>query len=141
MNKMEDELAELKERMSQMSDSELLRIVGPDRNDYVEEAIEFAARELETRNIPFEKQPRNAAQEPASTDDESAEDSAVFLAIPPCDVCRGAMRLGLLFADKEVTMLFQDSEHGEEERFVQAYACSVCGEVRLVVDFQTDIEH
>jgi hypothetical protein len=136
---MEDESAELKERMSQMSDGELLRIVGPDRNDYVEEAIELAAHELRIRNIPFEQQPRSAAQEPASTGDESAEDSAV--AIPPCDVCRGAMRPGLLFADKEVTMLFQDSEDGEEERFVQAFACSLCGEVRLVVDFQTEIEH
>ena len=136
---MEDELAELKERISQMSDGELLRIVGPDRNDYVEEAIEFAARELEVRNIPFEKQPRSAAQEPVITGDEPVEEAAV--AIPPCDVCRGAMRPGLLFTDKEVTMLFQDGEGNEEERFVQAFACSVCGEVRLVVDFQTDIEH
>src|ERR1044072_3192712 len=109
---MEDESAELKERMSQMTDSELLRIVGPDRNDYVEEAIEFAASELKIRNIPFEKQPRSAAQEPVNTDDELVEDSAT--AIAPCDVCRGAMRPGLLFADKEVTMLFQDSEQGEE---------------------------
>jgi hypothetical protein len=139
MNKMEDESAELKERISQMSDGELLRIVGPDRNDYVEEAIEFAARELRVRNVPFEKQQRSAPQEPASTDDESVEESAV--AIAPCDVCRGAMRPGILFADKEVTMLFQDSEQGEEERFVQAFACSICGEVRLVVDFHTEIEH
>lgn len=138
-DEMEDESAELKERISQMSDGELLRIVGPDRNDYVEEAVEFAAHELRIRNIPFEQQPRGAAQEPAGTDDESTEDSAV--AIPPCDVCRGAMRPGLLFADKEVTMLFQDSEQGEEERFVQAFACGMCGEVRLVVDFQTEIEH
>jgi hypothetical protein len=135
MNKMEDESAELKERMSQMSDGELLRIVGPDRNDYVEEAIGFAARELKIRNIPFEEQSRGAAQTPATSDDEAVEDSAV--AIPPCDVCRGAMRRGLLFTDKEVTMLFQDNE---EERFVQAFACSICGEVRLVIDFQTDIE-
>ena len=135
---MEEESAELKERISQMSDSELLRIVGPDRSDYVEEAIKFAASELKTRNIPFEDQPRIATQTPATSDDESTEDSAV--AIPPCDVCRGAMRPGLLFADKEVTMLFQDSEQGDEERFVQAFACSICGEVRLVVDFQTDIE-
>src|ERR1051325_5759301 len=111
---MEDESAELKERVSQMSDGELLRIVGPDRNDYVEEAIEFAARELKIRNIPFEKQPRSAAQEPARADDESVGEAAV--AIPPCDVCRGAMRPGLLFTDKEVTMLFQDGEDGEEER-------------------------
>ena len=52
MNKMEDESAELKERISQMSDSELLRIVGPDRNDYVEEAIEFAAQRVENSQHP-----------------------------------------------------------------------------------------
>lgn len=132
---MEDESAELKERISQMSDGELLRIVGPDRNDYVEEAVDFAAQELRVRNIPFEAQPRAAGEASATSNDESSEHEATV--IPPCDVCRGAMRSGLLFADKEVTMLFQDTE---EERFVQALACSTCGEVRLVVDFQTDIE-
>lgn len=133
---MEDELAELKERISQMSDGELIRIVGPDRNDYVEEAVEFAARELKTRSIPFEQQPRSTAPEPTGTDEESAGVAAN--AVPPCDVCGGAMRPGVLFTDKEMSILFQDNE---EERFVQALACSRCGEVRLVVDFQTDVEN
>jgi hypothetical protein len=132
---MEDELDELKEKISQMSDGELLRIVGPDHNDYVEEAVDFAAQELRTRNIPFEEQPRAEGEANATPSNESSQPDVVI--IPPCDVCRGPMRSGLLFADKEVTMLFQDKE---EERFVQAFACSNCGEVRLVVDFQTDIE-
>lgn len=138
---MDNESDELRERISQMSDGELLRIVGPDRNDYVEEAIEFAVRELRIRNIPFEQQPRSttpaitSADETVSTDDESMGGEVEV--VQPCDVCRGPMRAGTLFADGEVTMLFQDTE---EERFVRAFACSNCGEVRLVVDFQTDIE-
>jgi len=131
---MEDESAELKDRISQMSDGELLRIVGPDRDDYVEEAIRYATRELKIRNIPFEEPPSAASSED-TRDDESAEASVIV--IPPCDACGGAMRSGWLIADKELTIFLPDSD---EERFVRALACSVCGEMRLVVDFQTDIE-
>lgn len=47
------------------------------------------------------------------------------------------MRSGLLFADKELTILFSDKN---EERFIQAFACTACGDVRLVVDLETDVE-
>ena len=132
---MEDESEELKDRISQMSDGELLRIVGPDRDDYVEEAIQFAVRELKIRNIPFEEPKRSAAQTPDVEDDESEQAQAIV--IPPCDACGGPMRSGWLVADRELTIFLPDND---EERFVQALACSVCGEMRLVVDFQTDVE-
>lgn len=134
---MNNESDELRERISQMSDGELLRIVGPDRSDYVEEAVDFAVSELRIRNIPFEKQSRNTAPAPIGADETNDEPAGRAEAVPPCDVCGGPMRAGLLFADNEVTMMFQDSE---EERFVRALACGNCGEVRLIVDFQTDIE-
>ena len=129
---MEDESAELKERISQMSDNELLRIVGPDRSDYVEEAIGFATQELRIRNIPFDEQSKASA---SADDEEPVEHSAII--IPPCDICGGAMRAGSLIADNELTIFFPDSD---EERFVQAFACGNCGQVRLVVDFETDVD-
>jgi len=51
----DDELNELKDRISQMSDRELLRIVEVEYGDYRDEAIEFAEAELGKRSIPFEK--------------------------------------------------------------------------------------
>ena len=55
----------------------------------------------------------------------------------PCGNCGGVMRSGLLFADKELTMLFNDDN---EERFVQAFACMACGAVRLAIDLETEVE-
>jgi len=130
---MGDESAELKEKISQMSDGELLRIVGPDRGDYIEEAIGYAIRELRIRNIPFDESP--PSREQARDDDESLETTP--FEIPPCEACGGAMRSGSLIADKELTIFLPDND---EERFVQAFACGTCGKLRLVVDFETDVE-
>lgn len=127
---MDEELSELKDRISQMSDDELLRIVEVDYDDYRKEAIQFAEEELGKRSLSFEK-PAPGAGEAEDTDSMSAENNA------PCGNCGGTMRSGLLFADKELTILFGDNN---EERFVQAYACTLCGDVRLVVDLQTDVE-
>ena len=132
---MGDESAELKEKISQMSDGELLRIVGPDRSDYIEEAIGYAIRELRIRNIPFDESPTGAKQAGDEDDDESLE--AQPFEIPPCEACGGAMRSGSLIADKELTIFLPDND---EERFVQAFACGTCGKLRLVVDFETDVE-
>lgn len=132
---MGDESEELKDRISQMSDGELLRIVGPDRNDYVEEAIGYAVRELKIRNIPFDEEPLNAARASDLEDDESAEESESEM--PTCDVCGGELREGWLMTERELTIFFPESD---EERFIRALACKDCGELRLVVDFQTDVQ-
>jgi hypothetical protein len=127
---MDDELNELKDRISQMSDLELLRIVEVEYADYRKEAIEFAEAELGKRSIPFEK--------PESPDEaEDSESMAPVEVNVPCGKCGELMRSGLLFADKELTILFSDSN---EERFVQAFVCTACGDVRLVVDLETDVE-
>ena len=126
---LDEELNELKDRISQMSDRELLQIVEVEYADYRKEALEFAEGELAKRSIPFEK-PELAADE----DDDSMAPSGNNA---PCGNCGGAMRPGLLFADKELTILFADDN---EERFVQAFACTACGDVRLTVDLETDVE-
>jgi len=129
----DEELNELRERLSQMSDRELLRIVEEEYADYRREAIEFAEQELTKRNVPFESPELDE-------DDDDGDVDAASRAIESnisCNNCGGKMRAGLLFADKELTILFQDNN---EERFLQVLACTSCGEVRLIVDLVTDVE-
>ena len=129
---MEDEIIKLKERIRGMSNEELLKIVTVERRDYRREAVDLATRELQSRGVPYE--PADDIE-----DDDEGDGSEVFLSdnLPPCHLCGGAMRFGQLFADKELTIFFPDDE---EDRFVQAIACSKCGQVRLIVDLETDIE-
>ena len=127
----DDELNELKDRISQMSDRELLQIAEVEYADYRKEAIEFAEVELTKRSIPFEKPELDA--------DEDEEDDSIgpIERTQPCGNCGAQMRSGLLFADKELTILFSDSN---EERFVHAFCCTACGDVRLTVDLETEVE-
>ncbi len=128
---LDDELNELKDRISQMSDRELLQIVEVDNADYRKEALEFAEAELAKRMIPFEK--------PALDADEAEDNDSIVPARRDvaCGNCGGVMRPGLLFSEKELTILFADNN---EERFVQAYVCTACGDVRLTVDLETEVE-
>ena len=130
----DDELSELKDRIAQMSDRELLQIVEVEYADYRKEALEFAEVELAKRSIPFETPELDEPDEDATDDDDSMAPAESDV---PCGSCGGAMRSGLLFADKELTILFSDSN---EERFVNAFACTACGDVRLTVDLKTDVE-
>ena len=118
-----------------LSTEELLRMVGKDRREYRPEAVEFAKAELDARR----------ATEGAD-DDDDADDEETFShngspgsLVPavdsqPCNICGGAMRRGALFADREITVYF------EEERFVEVLVCSACGDVRMVVDLDTDVQ-
>jgi hypothetical protein len=128
----DDEWNEVKERLSQMSDRELLRIVEEEYDDYRREAIEFAEQELTKRNVPFERPELDE-----DDDDNVGVDSGPSKSNVSCNNCGGKMRAGLLFADKELTVLFHDNN---EERFVQVLACTSCGDVKLSVDLFTDVE-
>ena len=131
---MDEELKVLRDRISQMSDDELLQIVEVEYDDYRKEALEFAMAELEKRSIPYE--------EPGLDEGNEAETEESDLTVPaagslPCDACGGAMRVGTFYADKELSIFFPDKQ---EERFIQALACSNCGSLKLFVDFNTDVE-
>jgi hypothetical protein len=131
----DEELDELADRISQMSDRELLRIVEVEYNDYRAEALEFAKAELRKRSIPFEEPVPELDEGEQESEDTDSTDP--IRNIGPCPECGGVMRSGLLFADKELTMLFNDDN---EERFVQAFACKACGAVRLALDLKTEVE-
>jgi hypothetical protein len=131
----DEQLAELKERISQMSDSELLQLVEVEYNDYREEAIEFAKAELTKRYVPFGAPSPDQIEDDPDDDEDGSVVSAQEGA--PCNACGGVTRYGLLFSEKELTILFSDNS---EERFVKAFACRSCGNVELVVDFDTEVE-
>ena len=126
----DDEVNQLKERISQMSDYELRQMVEVDYGDYRPEALEFAKSELAQRRVSFE------IPEIKDAGDENDEQEPEWADIP-CGNCGEAMRAGLLFSDKELTIVFTDNN---EERFVQAFACTSCGVVRLAVDLDTEVE-
>ncbi len=131
---MEDETRELKERITSMSNEELLKIVTVERNDYRREAIDFATSELQTRGVRFD-----AGADIEDDDEESDPPDAMISgkSLLPCELCGGAMRVGQMFADRELTIFFPDED---EERFIQAIACNDCGHLKLLVDFETEIE-
>jgi hypothetical protein len=118
----------LKERFSQMSDEELLKIVCEDYEDYHETALQVAEAELNIRGIYLEDEKDDGIfQQENTSRDETAT----------CAVCGGKMRVGNLFAGKEITILFTEEK---EERFVDVLACEKCGQIKLVVDYETDVE-
>ena len=132
---MEDEIRELKERITSMSNEELLKIVTVERGDYRKEAIDFATRELEKRGVPFD--PSDDIEDQDDQESNGADPTISGKSLLPCELCGGAMRVGQMFADRELTIFFPDDD---EERFVQAVACNDCGHLRLLVDFETDVE-
>ena len=130
---MDEELRELKERISAMSDEQLLNIVEVDFDDYRQEAIDFAKTELMARGISFKNAPSAAGS--SSQENADAEESAGKL--PPCSRCGAKTRLGVLLAESEITITFSDND---EQRFVEARACVKCGHVELVVDLATEVD-
>jgi len=134
---MDDDLRELRERIAEMSEAELQRLVGKDRKEYRAEAIEFAREELKARQAAADSQDEVSAGDDADDEEETGDGQASAIDRQPCDICGGAMRRGALFADREMTIYFDDTE---EERFVEALVCSACGNLRLVVDLDTDVQ-
>lgn len=53
-----------------------------------------------------------------------------------CSTCDKVMLSGELHTDAEMIMAFDN----DEERFVHVFVCPGCGQVRLIVDYLTDVE-
>ena len=131
---MDEQLKELKEKISGLSDHELLNIVEVEFDDYRQEAIDFAKAELTGRGIKFEE----PSSEPvAESFQNEVEAVAPVRRVVACASCGGQTRFGLLLAESEITIIFSDTD---EQRFVEAYACLRCGRVQLMVDLETDVD-
>jgi hypothetical protein len=124
---MADDLKELNERMTHLTDEQLLEMIAtPD--EYRKEALTYAESELKKRGIDFSQ---------AAELEVKAEDTEDPLDVGICSVCAGLLRSGTLVAEKELTIVFKDNR---EERFVKVYACVNCGRLSLLVDFETSVE-
>lgn len=130
----DEQLRELRDRIAGLSDEELLDIVEVDAADYREEAVEFAKAELSARGVEFDEEP--AEDLAAAAEQESVPRVGTHRDLI-CSVCGGETRFGILFAGKELTVVFADNS---EERFVEAYACTQCGRLQLLVDYETDVQ-
>ncbi len=121
----------LRERIRQMADEELIRMVCEEADEYRDDVLQYAEAELAVRGIELVDEDEPGQQGKfigGSKPDES---------LPNCAVCNSKMRTASLFAQKEVTILFNDNN---EERFVEVLACSRCGQVRLLVNYETAVE-
>ncbi len=139
-------LRELKERISKMSDEELLHMVCEEFEDYREEALQFAEAELAARGIHLEEEEpevpqgfpkKDAPFEVLGGNRQSASPFEMKFD-KTCNLCGGAMRKGFLHAKFEITISFTDAA---EERFLEVLACSRCGQIKMRVDYQTDVEN
>jgi len=127
---MDDESA-LKNRIEQLSDDELLQMITEDAAEYREEAIGLARVELRTRGIDTATSPAEIMKEAAPSD--ASEPRGLV-----CVGCGGKMRSGKLFAERELSVIFDDNR---EERFVSVLACGQCGQLSLNVDYVEEVQH
>jgi hypothetical protein len=122
---MSDDIWELKQRITKLSDDELIDMVTVAAKDYRKEALDYAREELKYRHIDPEAQPESV--------------NPVFHVVTPAAStcpCGGRLRPGVLVAEKEVTIIFTDTR---EERFVRVLACARCHQITFTVDNDTVI--
>jgi hypothetical protein len=141
---MSDDYEQLKDRLIKLSDEQLIEIVLAAPGEYRQDALDIAKTELKWRKveIPEREEEADEAEEVADLDSKGApadQFPVVRSRVPGagCPNCGGALRPGTLVGEKELTVIFSDNQ---EERFVKVNACSKCGQVSLVVDFETDVQ-
>ena len=134
------DLQELKQRISKLTDEQLIEMVTTDAGDYRREALDYAKSELRNRGVDW-SQPE-ADEEKVEEEEEPTTDFETRRAAPPvdssgfkCPACGGSVRPGTLVAEKELTIVFDN----HEERFIRAMACTRCGHLFMVVDYKTDV--
>jgi hypothetical protein len=133
---MSSELQELRERITGLTDDELIEMVTVGAGDYRREALEFARAELTRRGVDFSEKESGGEEQPASEFDPFPITPRSGPAESVCGVCGGQLRAGTLVAEKELTIIFNDNR---EERFVKVTACVQCGQLALVADFDTNV--
>ena len=135
------DLRELKQRISKLTDEQLIEMVTTESGDYRQEALDYAKSELRSRGVDWsqpevqEGEPEAVEEEKPSTDFETRSAALPLASEFKCPVCKGPVRPGTLVAEKELTIVFDN----HEERFIRAMACTKCGQLFLVVDYQTDV--
>ena|SRR6516162_7505939 len=138
---MGDDYQELKDRLVKLSDEQLIDIVTAAPGEYRQDALEIAKTELKWRKVEIPEADEASEEAPAGPYDPSAlgaiQSARQAASRNECVFCGGPLRAGTLVAEKELTVIFADNQ---EERFVKVNACTQCGQVSLVVDFETDVK-
>src|SRR4051812_35178696 len=132
---MGDELLELKTRLSKLSDEQLIEMVTSEAGDYRKEALDYARTELKYRHVDL-TQLTAAPEEPVTPSSPEPSEAPIERPDTACFVCGGELRPGTLVAEKELTIVFDDTH---EERFVRVNACIRCGQISLIVDNDTEV--
>jgi len=127
---MSDDVLELKQRISKLSDDQLIEMVTVSAFDYRQEALDYAKAELKYRRVDWSQPKPDKTLAPANPDAEPAEPAETVVGPPGanCFLCGGRLRPGTLVAEKELTIIFSDDR---EERFVRVMACVQCGQLSL----------
>ena len=139
---MTDNFQQLKDRLTKYSDEQLIEIVLAPPGDYRQDAIDIAKTELKWRKVEI-PEPDEPEEEPAAEETYGPTPVERFRTVREatgdrgCVFCGGPVAPGTLVAEKELTVVFSDNQ---EERFVRAKVCTRCGQVSLVVDFETDVQ-
>jgi hypothetical protein len=133
---MSDDVLELKERISKLSDDQLIDMVTGSAGDYRQEALDYAKAELKYRRVDW-SQPKPEEVQAEADPEAKSEETVVAPPGANCFVCGGRLRPGTLVAEKELTVIFSDNR---EERFVRVMACVQCGQLSLSADYDTDVE-
>jgi hypothetical protein len=138
---MSDDYQELKDRLVKLSDEQLIDMVVAPPGEYRQDALDIAKAELKWRKVEIPDSDEGVEEAPAGPYDPSAlgviQGSRKADLRSGCLFCGGQLRPGTLFAEKELSVIFADNQ---EERFVKVNACTQCGQLSLVVDFETDVQ-
>ncbi len=137
---MAKEFQELKDRLVKLSDEQLLEMVLAPPGEYRQDALDIAKAELKWRRVEIPKPEATETTTASPADDPVLGRIGRAREVLPenvCLICGGALRSGTLVAEKEVTVVFSDNH---EERFVRVNACTQCGQLSLVVDFETEVQ-
>jgi len=137
---MNDDL-DLKQRLSKLSDEELIEMVTVGAANYRQEALDYAKAELKYRRVDLSEVRREEHEEPEeeATDVDSPIKPAETATGPigsVCFACGGRLRSATLVAEKELTVIFSDNR---EERFVRVMVCTQCGQMSLIADYDNEV--
>src|SRR2546423_4733168 len=89
----DEESKELEERISKLSDEELLNMVEVEAYEYRKEALDYAKAELMLRGIQFQEAQETSDEE---TDSTIGESKAINKLITCADIAQAGMLKGLL---------------------------------------------
>jgi hypothetical protein len=137
---MANRIEELRERMSQLSTPELIRILTEDSGDYIQEALQVAFDELKIRgeSLPVPNVLKLNDLDDSGVDEASPEEiaNAYKHRDSKCRDCGGKLRYEALQSGTEVVLSFFDTH---ELRYLEVDVCVSCRKVTFRADMESEV--